>query len=107
MFGLCQGIRYAVHRGYRNLNLVGDNRGTIHQTIKLKAGVRFLSQQKILRQISYLISRSGIQVKLFWVPSQLIPADPISRYLDDFGGSMGLAEARAVEIVHDPQAMEH
>ena len=107
LFGLCQGIRYAVHRGFKYLILIGDNRGTIHQTLKLKAGVGFLSQQKILRKMSYMISRSGIQVKIYWVPSELMPADPISRYIEDFGGDMRRAEVKAREIAHALEGMEH
>ena len=36
-----------------------------------------------------------------------MPTDPISRYLDDFGGDLKLAEARAVQIAHALQGMEH
>ena len=96
-----------MHRGYKYPNLVGDNRGSIHQTLRLKAGVGFLSQQKILRKMSYLISRLGIQVNISWAPSEPMPADPVSSYLEDFGGNMGVVELRAIEIFHDLQAMEH
>ena len=96
-----------MHKGFKYLNLIGDNRGTIHQTLKLKAGVGFLSQQKILRKMSYMISRSGIQVKIYWVPSQLMTADPISRYIEDFGDDVLRAEAKAREIGHALEGMEH
>ena len=85
---------------------MGDNRGTIHQTLKLKAGVGFLSQQKILRKMPYLIPRSGIQVQVYWAPSELMPADPISRYIEDFGGDIRRAEAKAIEIACALEGME-
>ena len=99
----------------------GDEGARIFSDLELEEGLKHLlrnSQQADYTfhmftfhmchfQHSYLISRSGIQVKIFWVPSELMPTDPVSRYLDDFGGNMGEAELRALEIFHDLQAMEH
>ena len=36
-----------------------------------------------------------------------MPADPISRYIEDFGGDMLRAEAKAGEIAHALEGMEH
>ena len=80
LWALCMGIRLAIHRGWKHLHLVGDNLGALCQLLKLRAGLGFRSQQVILQRVSFLLSRSGLQVWGFWVPAHLIPADPKSRH---------------------------
>ena len=98
IWALCMGIRFAMHRGWQHLHLVEDNLGALCQLLKLRAGVGFKSQQLMLKKVSYLLSRSGLHVWGFWVPTNLMPADPISRYVEDFEGCMPkvLKEARRV-----------
>ena len=98
LVALCEGVRVAVHRGWKHLNLVGDNTSALAQAVRIKGGVGLISQQRVLRQISYMLARSELKVWLFWVPTAFMPADPISRYLEDFGADMGKAETKAREI---------
>ena len=107
LWALCMGIRLAIHRGWKHLHLVGDNLGALCQLLKLRAGVGFRSQQVILKKVSYLLSRSGLQVWIFWVPTHLMPADPISRYLEGFGGSLSKASKEARKFLATLKANRH
>ena len=104
---LCQAVRWAVHRGWKRLCLVGDNQSSLYQLLKVRAGVGFLTQQRILRKVSYLLSFSEIAVWLFWVPTHLMPADPISRYVEDFDCDLDRATIKAKQIFEDLEARDH
>ena len=58
-----------------------------------------MTQQRMLRKVSYLLSRSGLQVWLFWVPTHLMPGDHISRYIVMWGGCLGRGESVGGEVV--------
>ena len=65
-----------------------------------------ITQQRILRNVAYLLSFSGIFVWIFWVPAHLMPADPISRHVEDFGSHWKRSEAKAEENFTDLEAMD-
>ena len=104
---LCQAVRWAVHRGWKHLCLVGDNQSSLSQLLRVKAGLGLLTQQRLLRQVAYMLSFSGVLVWLFWVPTHLMPVDPISRHVVDFKGDLVKAEGRTRDIFMDLVAMDH
>lgn len=77
-------------RGWSSLHLVGDNQSSLWQTLRLRAS-----------DIAYMALKSGLTVHLHWVRSELMPVDPISRYLEGFGGSMVGACLKAREISNE------
>ena len=86
---------------------MGDNQSSLSQLLRVKAGVGLLTQQRLLRRVAYMLSFSGILVWLFWAPTHLMPANPISRHVVDFKGDLGRAQGRAREIFRDLVAMDH
>ena len=95
-----------MHKGLGCLNLVGDNQSSLFQLMRLKGGVGLDTQQRVLRRIIYLLGRSKLTVYVHWVPSELMPADPISRYLDDSGGYMYVARAKA-DVIFEKLRQDH
>ena len=66
-----------------------------------------ITHQRSLRKVTYLLSFLGIVVWLLWVPTHLMPADPISRHVEDFGCDLNRSEVRAREKLKYLQAMDH
>ena len=85
--------------------LVGDNQSSLSKPMKVRAGLGLITQQRLLRHVSYLLSIWGILVWLFWVPTHLMLADPVSRHIEDFGCDLNRFEVRARDIFKD--AMDH
>ena len=87
--------------------LFGGGQSIICQLLKVRAGVSFLTQQRILRKVSYLLSFSGLTVWLFWVPTHLMPADPVSRHVEDFGCDLEKSKVKAQQIFEELEARDH
>ena len=104
---LCQAVRWAVHRGWKHLCLVGDNQSSLSQLLKVRAGLGFITQQRILRKVAYLLSFLGVLVRLFCVPTHVMPANPISRYMEDFVCDLKRSEAKAKQNFKELEAMDH
>ena len=91
----CQAMWWVMHRGWKRLCLVGNNQSSLRHAFKLKAGLGLLTQQKLVRKVSYLLALSELEVWLFWGPTLLMPADPMSRYVEEFVCSLHNATQRA------------
>ena len=85
-------------QGWGMVNLVGDNTSSLFQIWKLRGGVGLLSQQRLLRQIVYLLGGFKIRVFLHWVRSEMMPADPVSRHLENFDSNLAEAEKESRNI---------
>ena len=104
LFALLAGVRLAANRGWRHLILFGDNVAAILQAVRLRVGVGLRTQQSLLRQIVYLVERANLRVYLCWTRSALMPADPVSRMHEDYGGSKELALGAAWRVFRELEA---
>ena len=98
LFGLCAATRIAIHRGWKHLFLFGDNEASINQVLGLRASIGLKVQQRLLRGLSNLWARTGIQVWVYWLPSEYMPADPISRLFSLHKGCRLQARKAAISI---------
>ena len=87
------GILYAAKLGVYIVHNAGGGRGGNgillrvgsdsdvgrHQTLRGKANVQLVAQQRILRGLFWLRLWSGLSLELFRVPTKVNPADPLSR----------------------------
>ena len=62
------------------------------------------TQQRLLRELVYVWKRSGIQVFLYYVQSALMPADPISRVREHWGGNKAKSLANVTKIFGEVRA---
>mmetsp|Transcript_112384 Transcript_112384/g.195192 ORF Transcript_112384/g.195192 Transcript_112384/m.195192 type:complete len:527 (+) Transcript_112384:257-1837(+) len=104
LFALIRGVKKAVALGWRVLHLVGDNTSSILQVLGLKASVGLAAQQRLLRELVYVWNRSGIQVFVYYVKSALMPADPISRMFEHWGGNRAKALEDASRVFGEVRA---
>ena len=62
------------------------------------------TQQSLLRQIVYLMERTSLRVYLCWTRSALMPADPVSRMHEAYGGLKEIALGAAWRVFRELQA---
>ena len=98
LLAVLAGVRLGWHRGWKDFWVVGDNMSSLYQAATLKASVGLVTQQRLLRKISYLVKREGLGVELGWVGTDSMPADPVSRRFEKFEGSRGLAAEAARNV---------
>lgn len=95
-FTLIRAFRIAVFQGYGSVTLVGDNLASLVCFQKL-AGLKGSPRlRRSLRRLFNLWWRLDVVVHLFWVPTALNPADPVSRL-----GPRGLVDVGAWEKVQE------
>ena len=81
--GELQGMCYTAHLvqkfGWGTTNVIGDNTAALASVRKLAANLRAVLQNKLLRRLFNLMWWSGTVLHLYWAPSELMPADALSR----------------------------
>ena len=82
-YGLILCAKLAISLGWHSVSIVGDNRASLFCFLKLKPFHGHWRFMKLLRGLFNLMLNTGLLVNLFWVPSALMPADPISRIVAD------------------------
>ena len=82
-YGLICCAKLAISLGWHSVSIVGDNRASLFCFRKLKPFHGHWRFMKLLRGLFNRMLTKGLLVNLFWVPSALMPADPISRILPD------------------------
>ena len=75
---------------------MGDNISMLAIAAAGKALVRLTVQQRMLRRLFHLLRRILLVVPLFWVQSELNPADPWSRLSSRFQNDHGAASEEAM-----------
>ena len=68
--------------GWSSASIVGDNTAAIASVRNLSATPRAITQNNILRRMSKRLWWSRTLLHLFWVQSELMPADALSRMSD-------------------------
>ena len=83
MWAVIQGVKLAVHVGFKAVHIVADNLAAIWSAIRLTGwGVGNPNRARLLRRLMHVVRRSKIQVFLSWVPLKSIPADTPSRIFE-------------------------
>ena len=78
-YGLIQATKIALYIGWPSLSLIGDNLAALFSFLKLKPFVGQWKFMKMLRGLFNFMFSKGLFIFLSWLPTELIPADPISR----------------------------
>ena len=63
---------------------------------KLKASPKALARTRIVRTLLHHFKWTGTMLHLFWGPTRVMPADPVSRIRQVFGDFLGKAIVEAV-----------
>ena len=82
--------------GWSSASIVGDNTTAIASVKKLSATLRIVTLNRILRRIFNRLRWSGNLLHLFWVKSEMMPADALSRLSDTHPASITQAIVEAV-----------
>ena len=61
----------------------------------------------MLGNVPHLLPCSQLLVCPFWVPTHLMPVDPVSRYVGDWDGDLEKLEERVGKRFMDLRAMDH
>ena len=80
LFGALKALSLAAHRGALAIHLYLDNHAAIHSLLRGKARSPLIPQNRLLRQLCHLLHWSSLSAAIHFVPSQLNPADPPSRW---------------------------
>ena len=80
LFGAVKALSLAAFRADRSIHLYLDNHAAIYSLLRGKARSPLIPQNRILRRLCYLLHWSGVVAALHYVPSDLNPADPPSRW---------------------------
>jgi hypothetical protein len=95
LLALIYAIKLAVHRGWPFVVLGSDSEVALAQVLRLRAGIGLKLQQRLLRGLVGLLTKSPVTLLFVWVPSALQPADPLSRIGAMCAGSREEATRRA------------
>jgi hypothetical protein len=95
LLALIYAIKLAIHRGWPFVVLGSDSEVALAQVLRLRAGIGLKLQQRLLRGLVGLLTKSPVTLLLVWVPSELQPADPLSRIDVMCRGSREEATSRA------------
>ena len=97
--GELAGVNYAAHftsnQRIHSVNLLIDNMAAIFSSRKLNASPKAPAQTRIVRNMFNHLWWTGTMQHLFWVPTRLMPADPVSRIHKVFGDLLGKAMVEA------------
>ena len=93
--GLAWAVRLAVVLGWRSVTIVTDSTTAGHQVVGLRAKTWLGKQMRVLRVPAWRLRLSGLAVRVVWCPTEIQPADPLSRLESDFHGVMVRAEQMA------------
>lgn len=80
LFGALRALSLAAHRHTLSIHLYLDNHAAIYSLLRGKARSPLIPQNRLLRQLNYLLHWSNLTAALHYVPSHLNPADPPSRW---------------------------
>ena len=80
LFGAVKALSLAAFRHTRSIHLYLDNHAAIYSLLRGKARSPLIPQNRILRQLSHLFHWSGMVAAVHYIPSDLNPADPPSRW---------------------------
>ena len=80
LFAAYRALTLAAFRNCTSLHLFLDNHAAIHSLLRGRARSPLIPQNRVLRRISHLLHWSGLTAAVHYVPSQLNPADPLSRW---------------------------
>ena len=113
--GELQGMGYAISLGekfgWSSASVVGDKTAAIASVNKLSATPRAVTQNKILRRIFNRLWWSGTLLHLFWVKSEMMPADALSRLKGTNPTSISRATVDAVSkwgiLMSDVRQLAH
>ena len=89
-------IRLAVWRGYPRVLMGSDSLVAIAQILRLRAGVGLKRQQRVLRSLVRLLTKSRLLIVVIWIPTAFQPGDPLSRVNAMCGGDQALARRKAL-----------
>ena len=95
LYGIWMVIKLVVRMGLSVVTLLEDNVAVIWQVLKLSVRAACTAQARILRALVHWIRSTDLVVHVVYVPTDIQPADPISRMHRDWGGSLALAEQQA------------
>jgi hypothetical protein len=80
LWGLIEALKLALHVGFHSVDLVGDNKASLSALLSLKPYRGFHPHlSKLLRGLYNHMWDKHLHVRLWWAPSALLPADPMSR----------------------------
>ena len=80
LFAAYRALTLAAFRHRSSFHLLLDNHAAIHSLLRGRARSPLIPQNRILRRISHVLHWSGLTAAVHYVPSQLNPADPLSRW---------------------------
>lgn len=80
LFAALKALSIAAFRRDLSMHLYIDNHAAIYSLLRGKARSPLIPQNRILRRLCYLLQWSGLTAAVHYVPSQLNPADPLSRW---------------------------
>ena len=94
--GMGHAARLVERFGWSSASVVGDNTVAVASIRKLPATPQVVTQNKILRRTFNLLWWPGTLLHLFWVKSELMPADAISRLLEVTPSAITMTAADAL-----------
>ena len=103
-------LRRAARAKYSQCEMLHDNMQAIWNVINLRSRAGLWRQNRFLRAIAHQLRRSGVVVHTGYVPTDLQPADPVSRASDTAGEGLHLAvkttRARWSSVVNELHQLE-
>jgi len=95
--GLVETIKKSqIHLGIHSITLIGDNMATLQSFLGMKPFYHQWDLMKLLRGLFNFMYDKHILIQLWWCPTDLMPADPLSR-------KMVLTDSDAKQVILDTQ----
>ena len=88
-------MRLAAVLGWRSVTVVTDSTAAGHQVAGLRAKTWLGKQMRVLRALAWRLRLSGLVVRVVWCPTEIQPADLLSRIESETHGVMARAEQMA------------
>ena len=83
LYGAWVLVRRAARARYSQCAMLHDNMQAVWNVVNLRSGAGLWRQNRILRAIAHQLRMSRLVVHVVYVPTDLQPADPISRMTGD------------------------
>ena len=79
LYGVLVLVRISARRRYSQVTMLQDNMQAIWNTINLRSRAGLWRQNRILRAVTHQLRRSALVVHVVYTPTELQPANPLSR----------------------------
>jgi len=78
-YGVVETIKIALHLGLHTITLIGDNMATLYSILKIQPFFHHWTMLHQVRNLFNFMWEKHILLQIWWCPTDLMPADPLSR----------------------------